>query len=70
MYLDRERNALYINGLYRHGFLLTPTIVEEVLVLLSLQEHSNARPPCLRVDYFKPPKNHQDSYELPACSSS
>jgi glycine oxidase len=34
---DRERRVLQINGLYRHGFLLTPTVVEDVLVLLSLQ---------------------------------
>jgi glycine oxidase len=31
---NRQRNALSINGLYRHGFLLTPAIVEEVLALL------------------------------------
>ena len=49
---DRKRNALYINGLYRHGFLLTPTIVEEALALLFLQEPSTAvgRWPCLRED--------------------
>jgi glycine oxidase len=49
---DRKRNALYINGLYRHGFLLTPTIVEESLALLSLQEPSTAVGswPCLRQD--------------------
>lgn len=70
IYLDRERNTLYVNGLYRHGFLLTPTIVDEVLVLLSLQEHSNPRTPCLRVDYSRPLRNHQDSYERPACLSS
>jgi glycine oxidase len=34
---DRERRVLRINGLYRHGFLLTPTVVEDVLVLLSPQ---------------------------------
>jgi glycine oxidase len=28
---DREQKVLHINGLYRHGFLLTPTMVEEVL---------------------------------------
>src|SRR5258708_8605053 len=32
---DHEQKVLRINGLYRHGFLLTPTIVEEVLGLLS-----------------------------------
>jgi glycine oxidase len=31
---DRKRSVLSINGLYRHGFLLTPAIVEEVLALL------------------------------------
>jgi glycine oxidase len=39
-HFDRNRKALYVNGLYRHGFLLTPTVVEEVLALLSLQEPS------------------------------
>ena len=34
---DRARRVLRINGLYRHGFLLTPAVVEDVLVLLSLQ---------------------------------
>ena len=50
LHFDRKRNALYINGLHRHGFLLTPTIVEEVLALLSLQEPSTlvGRWPCLR----------------------
>jgi glycine oxidase len=49
---DRPRKMLYINGLYRHGFLLTPTIVEEVLALLSLQERSAdvQRWSCLRED--------------------
>jgi len=32
---DRDRRLLRINGLYRHGFLLTPTIVEEALAVLS-----------------------------------
>jgi glycine oxidase len=31
---DPQRGVLSINGLYRHGFLLTPAIVEEVLTLL------------------------------------
>jgi glycine oxidase len=50
LHFDRERNTLYINGLYRHGFLLTPTIVEEVLALLSFQQPSTpvGRWPCLR----------------------
>jgi glycine oxidase len=46
---DHERKVLYVNGLYRHGFLLTPTVVEEVLALLSVQESSApvGRWPCL-----------------------
>jgi glycine oxidase len=39
---DRERNALSINGLYRHGFLLTPAIVEDVLALLCTQDARSA----------------------------
>jgi glycine oxidase len=35
IHFDRQRNVLHINGLYRHGFLLTPAITEEVLALLS-----------------------------------
>ena len=42
---DHEHKVLRINGLYRHGFLVTPTIVEEVLGLLSGQ--SSGRWPCL-----------------------
>ena len=38
IHFDRQRKALYINGLYRHGFLLTPAIVEETLAFLSLQQ--------------------------------
>lgn len=40
LHFDRTRNALHVNGLYRHGFLLTPTVVEEVLALLSLRAPS------------------------------
>jgi glycine oxidase len=49
---DRKRETLHINGLYRHGFLLTPAIVEEVLALLSLREPSTrvGRWPCLSAD--------------------
>lgn len=48
-HLDHERKVLYVNGLYRHGFLLTPTVVEEVLALLSVQESTVpvGRWPCL-----------------------
>ena len=45
---DPERRILRLNGLYRHGFLLTPTIVEEVLGLLS--GRSSGRWPCLNVN--------------------
>jgi glycine oxidase len=50
LHFDRERKALHVNGLYRHGFLLTPTVVEEVLALLTVQESSTpiGRWPCLR----------------------
>ncbi|HEX8892956.1 MAG TPA: FAD-dependent oxidoreductase, partial [Terriglobales bacterium] len=52
LHFDRKRKALHVNGLYRHGFLLTPTVVEEVLALLSLQEPSapKRRWPCLLQD--------------------
>jgi len=54
---DRDRRVLHINGLYRHGFLLTPTIVEEVLALLSLQKRSAdvQRWSCLREDGYMTP---------------
>ena len=50
LHFDHERKVLYVNGLYRHGFLLTPTVVGEVLALLSVQESSApvGRWPCLR----------------------
>ena len=34
-HFDAERNILRINGLYRHGFLLSPTVVEEALAWLA-----------------------------------
>lgn len=40
LHFDQGRKVLYVNGLYRHGFLLTPTVVEEVLAVLSVQESS------------------------------
>ncbi len=50
IHFNRQLNVLHINGLYRHGFLLTPVVVENVLALLSLQEQSTEvnRWPCLR----------------------
>ena len=45
------RHVLRINGLYRHGFLLTPAIVEEALPLLSglWEESYTGRWSCLRM---------------------
>ena len=50
LHFDRRENILRINGLYRHGFLLTPVVVEEALSLLSVQGqiHLPGRWPCLR----------------------
>jgi glycine oxidase len=38
LHFESKRKTLRINGLHRHGFLLTPTIVEEVLALFSFQQ--------------------------------
>jgi glycine oxidase len=47
---DSRRKVLRINGLYRHGFLLSPAVVEEALVRLSDPEapRPTSRWPCLR----------------------
>jgi glycine oxidase len=47
---DRNRRILRINGLYRHGFLLSPAVVEEALALMSANERSGftGRWSCLR----------------------
>lgn len=45
---DRKQKTLHINGLYRHGFLLTPTVVEEVLGWFS--GRSGGHWPCLDVN--------------------
>jgi glycine oxidase len=45
---DSEQRVLHINGLYRHGFLLTPAVVEEVLNVLSGEP--SGRWPCLDVN--------------------
>jgi glycine oxidase len=37
---DRQRRVLSVNGLYRHGFLLTPAVVEEAVSLLTLDRLS------------------------------
>ena len=44
---DSDRRVLRINGLYRHGFLLTPTVVEKTLALLSLQPQPPGHWSCL-----------------------
>ncbi len=47
---DRERRILRINGLYRHGFLLSPTIVEEALAFFAARSEGRIGPwPCLHV---------------------
>ena len=67
---DSGRKVLYINGLYRHGFLLTPTVVEEVLALLSFPEPSTPvdRWPCLRENRSETlTAGIQDSWEIQSC---
>lgn len=45
-----DRRVLRINGLYRHGFLLSPTVVEAALAVLGVQESSaSGRWPCLEL---------------------
>jgi len=62
---DRQHKTLHVNGLYRHGFLLTPTVVEEVLSLLSAPEPSTpvGHWPCLR-------ESGADHDEVQPCLSS
>jgi glycine oxidase len=54
LHFDPLGKLLYVNGLYRHGFLLTPTVVEKVLALLSLQEPpaGSQQWACMRTDSF------------------
>jgi glycine oxidase len=66
---DRERKALYINGLYRHGFLLTPTIVEEVLGLLSIEGQPSGCWPSLSQNYAETSADIQTSNENQQCLS-
>jgi glycine oxidase len=44
---DRESNVLSVNGLYRHGFLLTPAIVKDVLAFLWPEARSKPIGDCL-----------------------
>jgi glycine oxidase len=68
---DRERKVLHINGLYRHGFLLTPTIVEEALAVLFLEGRCTSRWPCLDANRpVTPSGDILSSREMPACLSS
>ena len=50
LHFDGNQKTFRINGLHRHGFLLTPTVVEEVLALLSRPQPSTdfREWPCLR----------------------
>lgn len=70
LHFDHERKVLHVNGLYRHGFLLTPTVVEEVLALLSLQESPApvGRWPCLRQD-LRVTTSAAVQSEVPICLS-
>jgi glycine oxidase len=64
---DRERKVLHINGLYRHGFLLTPTIIEEVLGLLSIEGQPSGCWPCLWQNYAATSADIQTSNESQTC---
>jgi glycine oxidase len=66
---DRERKALYINGLYRHGFLLTPTIVEEVLSLLSIEGQPSGCWPSLWQNFAETSTDIQTSNSSQQCLS-
>jgi glycine oxidase len=66
---DRERKALYLNGLYRHGFLLTPAIVEEVLGVLSIEGQSSGLWPSLWQNYVETSADIQTSNESQTCLS-
>jgi glycine oxidase len=66
---NREQKILHINGLYRHGFLLTPTIVEEVLGLLAGRPSERWR--CLDVNCSVPGFGSvRNSCEMQTCLSS
>jgi glycine oxidase len=68
---DRERKVLRINGLYRHGFLLTPAIVDEALKVLFSEGRCTSRWQCL--DWNRPSGSGGDTHgsrEMQACLSS
>jgi glycine oxidase len=66
---DRKRKALYINGLYRHGFLLTPTIVEEILSLLSIEGQPSGCWPSLSLNSAETSTEIQTSKVRQTCLS-
>ena len=71
LHFDRERKVLHINGLYRHGFLLTPTIVEEALEVLFSQGRCTSRWPCLDASWpVRSDGEIHSSREMQACLSS
>jgi glycine oxidase len=70
---DQTRRVLRVNGLYRHGFLLSPTVVEEVMALLGLPGETTlpGRWSCLRLEYGSPfDKRHEIREEIDTCLSS
>jgi glycine oxidase len=71
LFFDRSRKVLRINGLYRHGFLLTPAIVEEALEVLFSEGRCPSRWQCL--DWTRPLGSGGDiesSHEMQTCLSS
>jgi len=70
---DQTRRVLRVNGLYRHGFLLSPTVVEEVIALLRLPGETTVpgRWSCLRLEPGTPfDKRHEIREEINTCLSS
>jgi glycine oxidase len=67
---DPARRILRINGLYRHGFLLSPTVVEEALAFLSACEGAEYTSPwpCLRPAH--PDAGQRPQEETHSCLSS
>jgi glycine oxidase len=71
IHYDRGRGLLRINGLYRHGFLLTPVVVVEALSLLSLPRETTATGqwPCLCA-WDSDSDSGKTHEEVSLCSSS
>lgn len=71
LHFDRQRKVLHINGLYRHGFLLTPVIVEETLEVLFSDGRCTNRWPCLDANRsVGTSRVIHSSREMQACLSS